>query len=227
MIADCTAIILAGGESKRMGRDKAALPFNGETLLQSVITGVQPLFVQTLVSVRELRGDVVLPQICDVPQSDVGASPARDDFSHSRAGLAPTGNALRNESTGLYGGPLIGLISALEAVTTPWAFVVACDMPFVAPALIAHLASLRVDHHAVVPVVDGHAQPLAAFYARRALPLLRESLSSGNRSLTGALKTLDVCHVDEDELLKFDARLRSFFDLDTPQDYAVAREYTK
>lgn len=194
MIADCTAIILAGGESKRMGQDKAVLPFNGETLLQSVIAGVQPLFVQTLVSVRELRGNVVLPQICDM-QAD--------------------------------GGPLVGLISALEAVTTPWAFVVACDMPFVAPALISHLASLRADHHAVVPVVDGHAQPLAAFYARRALPLLRESLANGNRSLTGALKSLDVCHVAEDELLKFDASLRSFFDLDTPQDYAAAREYTK
>ncbi len=194
MITDCTAIILAGGESKRMGRDKAALPFNGETLLQSVIASVQPLFAQTLVSVRELRGDVTLPQICDT-------------------------------QTG--GGPLVGLISALEATTTPWAFVLACDMPFVAPALITHLASLRDQHHAVVPKAHGHAQPLAALYARSALPLLQSSLASGNKSLIGALKSLDVCYVDEDELLKFDARLRSFFDLDTPQDYAAAQEYTK
>lgn len=194
MIGDCTAIILAGGSSKRMGQDKAALPFHGETLLQSVLASVQPLFVQTMLSVRELRGDVALPQICD---------------GHAD------------------GGPLVGLVSTLEAVTTPWAFVVACDMPFVAPELVRHLASLRADHHAVVPVVDGHAQPLAAFYAQRALPLLRASLANGNRSLTGALKGLDVCHVDEDGLLKFDARLRSFFDLDTPQDYAAAREWKK
>jgi molybdopterin-guanine dinucleotide biosynthesis protein A len=189
MIADCTAIILAGGESKRMGRDKAALPFNGETLLQSVIDSVQPLFAQTLVSVRELRSDVVLPQICDT-QAD--------------------------------GGPLVGLISAMEAVTTPWTFVVACDMPFVAPALIAHLASLRDGHQAVVPQVNEHAQPLAAFYARSALPLLRSSLASGNKSLIGALKSLDVRYVGADELLQWDAQLRSFFDLDTPQDVAIA-----
>jgi molybdopterin-guanine dinucleotide biosynthesis protein A len=190
MIADCTAIILAGGDSKRMGRDKAALPFNGETLLQSVITSVQPLFAQTLVSVRELRGDVALPQICDA-QAD--------------------------------GGPLVGLISALEAATTPWVFVVACDMPFVVPALITQLASLRFDHQAVVPKVNEHAQPLAAFYARSALPLLQNSLASGNKSLTGALKSLDVRYVEADELLQFDPQLRSFFDLDTPQDVLMAK----
>jgi len=191
MITDCTAIILAGGESKRMGRDKAALPFNGETLLQSVIASVQPLFAQTLVSVRQPRADVLLPQICDT-QAD--------------------------------GGPLVGLISALEATTTPWAFVVACDMPFVAPALITHLASLRDQHHAVVPKANEYAQPLAAFYARSALPLLRNSLASGNKSLIGALKNFDVRYVGADELLQFDPQLRSFFDLDTPEDYQAAKK---
>jgi molybdopterin-guanine dinucleotide biosynthesis protein A len=189
MISDCTAIILAGGESKRMGRDKAALPFNGETLLQSVIGSVQPLFAQTLVSVRELRTDVALPQICDT-QAD--------------------------------GGPLVGLISALEAVTTPWVFVVACDMPFVAPALITHLASLRDHHQAVIPKAHEHAQPLAAFYALSCLPVLRQSLAGGNKSIIGALKSLDVRYVGADELLQWDAQLRSFFDLDTPQDLALA-----
>lgn len=189
MIADCTAIILAGGDSKRMGRDKAALPFNGETLLQSVVASVQPLFAQTLVSVRKLRGDLALPQICD-GQAD--------------------------------GGPLVALISALEAITTPWAFVVACDMPFVVPALITHLVSLRANHQAVVPQVNEHVQPLAAFYARSALPLLQQSLAGGNKSLTGALKTLDVRYVAADELVRFDPQLHSFFDLDTPQDLNFA-----
>ncbi|MFA5825796.1 MAG: molybdenum cofactor guanylyltransferase, partial [Gallionellaceae bacterium] len=162
---------------------------NGETLLQYVIACVQPLFAQTLVSVRELRGDISLPQICDT-QAD--------------------------------GGPLVGLISSLEKVTTPWTFVVACDMPFVASALIAHLAGLRAGHQAVVPQVNGHAQPLAAFYARSALPLLQSSLANGNKSLIGALKTMDVRYVEGEELVQFDPQLRSFFDLDTPQDLALA-----
>jgi len=189
MIADCTAIILAGGASKRMGRDKASLSVNGETLLQSVIARVQPLFVHTSISVRQPRADVLLPQICDT-QAD--------------------------------GGPLVGLISALEKITTPWVFMVACDMPFVVPALIEQLASLRADHQAVIPVVDEHAQPLAAFYARSCLPVLQQSLASGNKSLLGAMKTFDVRYVAADELVQFDPQLRSFFDLDTPQDVALA-----
>jgi molybdopterin-guanine dinucleotide biosynthesis protein A len=190
MIEDCTAIILAGGNSKRMGRDKASLPFNGDTLLQRVIDSVQPIFTQTLISVRQHRADIALPQIYDV-QSD--------------------------------GGPLVGLISALEATTTSWAFVVACDMPFVVPAVIVQLSNFRAAHQAVIPVVGEYAQPLAAFYARSCLPALQHSLESGNKSLIKALNALDVCYVAEDELLKFDPLLRSFIDLDTPQDVALAK----
>lgn len=189
MIGDCTAIILAGGDSKRMGRDKAALPFGGEALLQRVISRVQPLFAQTLVSVRQPRSDVSLPQICDT-QPD--------------------------------GSPLVGLISVLEAITTPWVFLVACDMPFIAPAVISHLASYRNPYQAVIPVVDGHAQPLVAFYAHSILPALQNSLANGNKSLIGALKDLDIHYVSAEELVRHDPQLHSFFDLDTPQDVALA-----
>jgi molybdopterin-guanine dinucleotide biosynthesis protein A len=190
MIADCTAIILAGGDSRRMGRDKASLSINGETLLQSVIARVQPLFEQTLLSVREPRADVLLPQICDM-QAD--------------------------------GGPMVGLISALKSITTPWVFVVACDMPFVVPEVIKQLANLRADHQAVIPDVEGHVQPLAAFYARSCLPVLQQSLATGKKSLIGAIMTLDVRYVTAHELVQFDPQLRSFFDLDTPQDVALAQ----
>lgn len=189
MITDCTAIILAGGESKRMGRDKAMLSVNGEILLQSVIARVKPLFAQTLVSVRQPRSEVTLPQICDV---------------HAE------------------GGPLVGLISALKAVATPWVFVVACDMPFVAPKVIEYMATLRANHQAVIPDVDGHVQPLAAFYAHRIVPLLQHSLAHGNKSLIGAINDLDVRFVVADELIQFDPQLRSFFDLDAPEDVTRA-----
>ncbi len=215
MIRDCTAIILAGGESKRMGRDKAALPFNGETLLQRVIASVQPLFVQTLVSVRQPRADVALPQICDT-QADSG--------------------------------PLAGLVSTLESVTTPWVFVVACDMPFVTAKVVERLAEFRSQHtpaipfqeesglvvpekvksgavQAIVPVVDGYPQPLAAFYARAALDEMRTSLASSDRSLRGMLQRLNVCYVSEAALLECDPKMRSFFDLDTPQDYLAAQKW--
>jgi molybdopterin-guanine dinucleotide biosynthesis protein A len=71
MIEDCTAIILAGGESQRMGCDKATLVLGEHSLLQRVIANVQPIFPQVLVSVRRHRPDIDLRQICDT-QADAG-----------------------------------------------------------------------------------------------------------------------------------------------------------
>ena len=48
MIADCTAIILAGGDSQRMGGDKANLVLGEQTLLQHVITTMRELFPEAL-----------------------------------------------------------------------------------------------------------------------------------------------------------------------------------
>lgn len=190
MITDCTAIILAGGDSDRMGQDKAMLEFSGQPLIQAVIDTMQRIFPFTILSVRQLRPEIKLLQVCDL-QAD--------------------------------GGPLTGLVSALAQVTTPWTFVVGCDMPFVSPALVELLAVRREKYQAVVPVVDGRLQPLAAFYSSDCVATMRAGLALGDKSLLGALKQLHVCYVEEGELQRADPQLRSFFDLDTPQDVARAQ----
>ena len=189
MIADCTAIVMAGGDSSRMGTDKANVTLGDKTLLQTVTATMQQLFPQVIVSVRQPRAGIDLPQVCD-EQPD--------------------------------GGPLAGLVASLRQITTPWAFIVACDMPFVVPEVVELLAGYRSQHQAVVPVVHGHPQPLAAFYAASCLAPLRASLAAQQNSLRGVLKQLDVRYVDEAEMLEADPHLRSFFDLDTPQDVAQA-----
>jgi molybdopterin-guanine dinucleotide biosynthesis protein A len=228
LIADCTALILAGGNSKRMGQDKASLPLNGQTLLQHVVATMQQLFPEVIVSVRQPRPESDMPQVCDDP-------------AHT--------------------GPLAGLAAGLERATTPWVFAVACDMPFVTPAVIELLAGYRakppstppcasirfadclltplqggsggsslgkgrpggVGFQAVVPIVHGHPQPLAAFYARNCLEEIHTLLSGrGKHSLRALLDQLQVCYVSEQEMLAADPQLRSFFDLDTPQDMAQA-----
>jgi molybdopterin-guanine dinucleotide biosynthesis protein A len=196
MISDCTAIILAGGDSQRMGSDKASLLLGGQPLLQRVIATMQQVFPHVIVSVRQPRPEINLPQVCD-EQADEGMQGA---------------------------GPLAGLAAGLGHITTPWAFVVACDMPFVEPAMVELLAGYRSDFQAVVPVVQGHPQPLAAFYAGSCLGNLRAHLAGGGKnSFRAVLVQLQVRYVDESELLKADPALRSFFDLDTPQDVAAAQ----
>ncbi len=192
MIADCTAIILAGGEAKRMGRDKANLLLGERTLLRHVIAAMQQMFPLVMLSVRQPRPGIDLPQVCDDPSA---------------------------------AGPLAGVIAALSQLQTPWAFVVACDMPFVQPSVIELLGRYRGPYQAVVPVAQGHPQPLAAFYAGSTLNPIRAHLTSGGKnSLRAVLEQLQVRYVDESELLTADPALRSFFDLDTPQDWARAMQ---
>jgi molybdopterin-guanine dinucleotide biosynthesis protein A len=186
MIKDSIAVIMAGGDSRRMGQDKANLLLGERTLLQSVAATLQPLFPEVIVSVRQPRPEINLPQVCDDP-------------AHS--------------------GPLAGLAAALERASTPWIFAVACDMPFITPAVIEYLALQRADCQAVVPVVGGYPQPLAAFYSGNCLDVVRNILNSnGKHSLLALLEMLQVRYVGEDQMQAVDPQLRSFFDLDTPQD---------
>ncbi|MGA7750100.1 MAG: molybdenum cofactor guanylyltransferase [Gallionella sp.] len=199
MIEDCTAIILAGGDSQRMGRDKADLILGEQTLLQRVIATMQQIFPQAIVSVRQPRPGIDLLQVCDEPA---------------------------NEEKPVGAGPLAGLAAGLGHVDTPWAFVVACDMPFVEPAMVELLGGYRGQHQAVVPVVQGHPQTLAAYYARSCLDTIHAHLAGGGKnSLRAVLEKLQVRYVDETELLKADPALRSFFDLDTQQDFATAMQH--
>jgi len=194
MINDCTAIILAGGESQRMGLDKANMRLGDQTLLQHVIAIMQQIFPSVIVSVRQRRPEINLLQVCDICASE-----------------------------GMVKGPLAGLASSMAQISTRWAFVVACDMPFVTRALVEYLAKQREACQAVVPVVQGHPQPLAAFYASTCLGTIQKHIAEGGKnSLRAVLEKLKVRYVDETELLKVDPALRSFLDLDTPQDIAVA-----
>ena len=191
MITDCTALILAGGDSSRMGQDKAGLLLEGTTLLQRVMATMQDTFPEVIVSVRQPRAEVALPQVCDA-EAD--------------------------------GGPLAGLVAGLAQVESSWMFALACDMPFIRPAVISHMAGLRGEYQAVVPMIDGHPQPLFAFYAKQTLPVMRAALAGGEKRVRAVLKLLDVRYVDEAELRDLDPQFRSFVDLDTPQDYQAAQK---
>ena len=65
MIADCTALIFAGGDSRRMGREKLSLQFGGQSLLQRALGLARALFPEILVSVQHPRDGIDAPQVCD------------------------------------------------------------------------------------------------------------------------------------------------------------------
>lgn len=197
MIDACTAVLMAGGKSRRMGRDKATLRLGETTLLDGVARVVAPLFAQLLVSVGAPRADLDWPQVCDA-YADAGPL----------AGLCA---ALTQAAT-----PWIFVVA------TDMPFV----KPALIELLAARRAGVdavvpRVHGHPQ-PLAAFYSQRCLAPFA--ALLDAGERGDGGDRgarrSLRAALERVAVAYVDEAELLAADAGLDSFFDLDTPQDLA-------
>lgn len=141
-----SAVILAGGKSSRMGRDKAFLDAGGQTLLARQIAvaraaGAEEIFISG-------RGD-----------TDYAAFPGR--VLHDRLPDA---------------GPLGGVEAALTRAAHPLLLVLAVDLPEIQAALLGELAGHCTSGTGVIPRVQGALEPLAAFYPRAARPLARRLL---------------------------------------------------
>jgi molybdopterin-guanine dinucleotide biosynthesis protein A len=123
-----------------------------------------------------------------------------------------------------YQGPVAGLVYGLKAATRDLAFVTSCDSAFLVPSLIQHLISRATDHDVVVPYWNGRFQPLHAVYRRAVLPLLEGQLARNDLRPVSLFDKVRTCRVDEDEIRSFDPEGLSFFNMNTPEDYASALE---
>lgn len=116
-------------------------------------------------------------------------------------------------------GPLAGIHAALGAVTTPYAFVAGCDMPFVSEVLVCLLAELaNGDWDAVVPCPGGRPEPLYAIYHRRCRPIIEAGLLRDQRKVGLVLQALHVRRVEESELLAVLPDLGTFLNVNRPGD---------
>ena len=127
-------------------------------------------------------------------------------------------------------GALGGLHAALAACKRDWAIVAACDLPFLTEELFLFLASLRLDHEAVVPIQpDGRPQPLAAIY--RIDPCLQratELIEAGRRRPLDLLETVKTRWVSFEEIRNLEQSEKFFVNINTPSDYYEAtRGYSR
>lgn len=188
--ASCTAVILAGGQGKRLGGDKPLAPFRGTTLLGFLLAEMGKLgFAQMIVAAKDperLRARTKL--IKDIEWT----------FDN-------------NESFN----PLAGLCAALGASRSDWVFACAADMPFAAnPTLIEALFANSLDQSAVVPVHEGSLQPLCALWNReRSLVIAEEMLRAGNAGPRALLIRLQAKQLDWPDA-------NPFRDVDTREDLA-------
>jgi molybdopterin-guanine dinucleotide biosynthesis protein A len=119
-------------------------------------------------------------------------------------------------------GPLPALGLGLATITTPWAFALACDAPFVRRALLRALAAEVGGARAAVPRWDGCLQPLVALYHRALAAPVAALAAAGERRLHAVARLPDVRVVPQARLAQHDPDGVSFRTLNTPADYADA-----
>jgi len=188
-------VILAGGQSRRMGREKALLPLPGNERIT---------FVEHLVTLLNgFCSEVVLV--------------ARDGSQASE--LAGSGRRIvLDEASGV--GPLMGLYSGLKAIGASHALVTAVDMPFVQPSVISFLLAQPLDDALLVPMVHDVAQVMLAVYPRTSISLIGDRLREGRRDPRSLLTVAKVRYIEEAQLRVYDPQLRSFVNVNTPQELA-------
>ena len=121
-------------------------------------------------------------------------------------------------------GALGGVFTGLFHATHRYAFVAACDMPFLNKALISHLISLSRGFDIVVPKTEDGWQPLHAVYSQKCLPFMEDLLLKGNLKIIDFFHRMKKREVPSEEISLFDPRLLSFLNLNTPEDLARIQE---
>ncbi|RPJ22606.1 MAG: molybdenum cofactor guanylyltransferase [Desulfobacteraceae bacterium] len=115
-------------------------------------------------------------------------------------------------------GPMGGIYTGLMTLSDEVGFFVACDMPFLSESLIRHMVDVRDDFDVVVPRMDWMLEPLHALYSKKCLPVIRETIRQDQHQILKCFAELRVRFVDEEELRLWDPELRSFFNINKPQD---------
>jgi molybdopterin-guanine dinucleotide biosynthesis protein A/molybdopterin converting factor small subunit len=125
-------------------------------------------------------------------------------------------------------GPVAGIYYGLRAASRDVSFVTSCDSAFLNVDLISHLVSEIPGHDVVVPHWQGRYQPLYAVYRRTVAPLLAEQLARGELRPVYLFDRVRTRRIDEEEIRRFDPDGSSFFNMNTPADYAEAlRRWTR
>jgi molybdopterin-guanine dinucleotide biosynthesis protein A len=166
VVMQATLLVLAGGESRRMGRTKAWLEVGETTLLRWVAARLGPAFAEVVVSFAE-------------PEQVKELVPYRLVFD-------------RKPSAGPLAGLEAGLLTAKNEVT----FAVACDMPYVTRDLAEMAVAASHGCDAAIPRVDGRPEPVCAAYRRSALPAIAAALDAGRYRAADLAEQLDVAWLE-------------------------------
>lgn len=186
-----SAAVLAGGQSHRMGRDKAFLSLGGKPVIQRVLERILPL-----------SDDIIL--VTNTPEK---YAPYAD--------YRITGDVYPGR------GALGGIYTALTAARYQHCLIVACDMPFLNTRLLRYLARLAIfwNCDVVVPQISGRWETLHAVYSKRCLEPIEQCLRQDQLRVCSFFEKVRLYAVEQPRIERFDPLLRSFLNMNTPEEW--------
>jgi molybdenum cofactor guanylyltransferase len=187
-IGDCTGVLVAGGQARRMGGAPKALSRLGGRTLAARSTA---LF-------RDLFGEVLVVANDPAPWVGTGAEVVPDVI----AGKGAPG----------------GLHAALSVARTGWIFAAACDMPFLSAGCIRSLGARRRGATAVLVEWEHGLEGLFSFWSRGTLPVVERMLREGDPSIRAIAAAVGARVVPARAWRRIDPEGRSFANANTPGD---------
>ncbi|MDR1816146.1 MAG: molybdenum cofactor guanylyltransferase [Clostridiales Family XIII bacterium] len=162
-----TAVVLAGGRSRRMGTDKALLLLDGMTLIEH--------------AVEKFRASIAFDEIL---------ISANRPEAYAFLGLPVVPDRFPGD------GPLAGMQACLETAKNEYVSFVPCDAPRIPPGLPAWLLKKAQGHDAACPVFRERPEPLLSCVRKTALPAISNALSAGERRAADVFARLDTAYID-------------------------------
>ncbi len=197
---DISCIVLAGGKSKRLGRNKVTEIVGGKTLLEWVISCLAYFESEIVVVTARERA---LPKPVDYPRLKVVA-----DIYPDKGSLGGIYSGLMNSSSFLN-------------------LVVACDMPFLNRKLLAYMIQIAHGYDLVVPRSVDSIEPLHAVYSRDCIAPMEKLIKQDDLQILKLFPLVKMRYVEEEEIDRFDPEHLSFFNINTEDDLKTGLELAK
>jgi molybdopterin-guanine dinucleotide biosynthesis protein A len=197
---EISCIVVAGGKSSRLGHNKAKIIVGKKSLFQRVLDSIDFLNSEIIVVTS---GKESFPWLTGYPGHQVVS-----DIYPDR-------------------GPLGGILTGLTVSQSSYNIVVACDMPFLNQGLLSYMIQLAPGFDLVIPRLDDMVEPLHAIYSKNCLAPIERMIKQDNLSVYRLLSSVNVRHVNSDEIDRFDPEHLSFFNINTQADLETARELAR
>lgn len=192
-------IILCGGRSRRMGKDKGSLVLNDKPMLIHVLDTIKGIVDEIVLVLRDQEQiDKYKPILKDI---DMSIKIVTDETKDQ--------------------GPLVGILTGLSYINSEYGQILPCDSPFISKLFVLKMYEIAESKKfdAVVPIWDdGHIEPLHSIYKKDVVDIGRNLVKKEQYNVKSLIDNLNVKYVDVDKL---DESTMSFRNLNTINDLQI------